>query len=112
MGRGQSLGRLRRKAPAMYKAVQSGVRSEGNGTGAEGAGQRYLALHKHVRRWRTGPDAIRGSVLPVRSTLYHDERPNCYINENRRGSRGGRERDQQQDEFTSGKGLPRVKDDA
>ncbi len=70
----------------MHKAVQSGVRSERDGAGAEAPTQRYLAVHQHVRRWLTGPDALRGGVLPIRTALRHDERPDSHLDADSRGS--------------------------
>jgi hypothetical protein len=95
----------------MHQAVQSGVRSEGDGAGAEAPAGRYLAVHQHVRRWRTGPDAVRGGVLPVRAALRHDERPDSHLDADDRGSRAGRDRVQRQDECPSGGEVPRVNDD-
>jgi len=95
----------------MHQAVQSGVRSEGDGAGAEAPARRYLAVHQHLQRWRTGPDAVRGGVLPIRATLRDDERPDSHFDADSRGSRGGRERNQRQDEYLSGNELPRVNDD-
>jgi len=95
----------------VHQAVQSGIRSEGDDAGVEASTQRYLAVYQHVRRWRTGPNAVRGGVFSVRAALRHNERPNSYLDTDSRGSRAGSDRDQRQDECPSGDGLSRVNDD-